>query len=152
MSFGTFAVTGRGLRRGRPHEHPAAGRGPRRGCPRQTVPPPVAIIDSSVEGVSELVASLLPNAHVIKAFYNMYGSKIGETRSPGWPQGPLLRWHDADAKSQFRAVAEEFGYTPLDLGPLAGAAPWRSFHFGDRGHPLDYQNPADHRPDEPQAG
>jgi len=30
-------VTARGLQRGRPREHPAAGRGPRRGCPRQTV-------------------------------------------------------------------------------------------------------------------
>ena len=25
---------------------------------------------------------------------------------------------DADAKSQFRAVVEEFGFAPLDLGPL----------------------------------
>ena len=83
------------------------------------VPPPSSIVDSSVEGGSELVASLLPDARVIKAFDNMYGIKIVE--DPVTPAGRRVLFYagdDADAKSQFRAVVEEFGFAPLDLGPL----------------------------------
>jgi 8-hydroxy-5-deazaflavin:NADPH oxidoreductase len=58
-------------------------------------------------------------AHVIKAFDNMYGIKIVE--DPVTPAGRRVLFYagdDADAKSQFRAVAEEFGFAPLDLGLL----------------------------------
>jgi predicted dinucleotide-binding enzyme len=82
------------------------------------VPPPAAIIDP-VEGGSEMVASLVPNTHVIKAFDNMYGIKIAE--DPVTPAGRRVLFYagdDADAKSKFRAVVEEFGFAPLDLGPL----------------------------------
>ncbi|MGH3407400.1 MAG: hypothetical protein ACRDRJ_33610 [Streptosporangiaceae bacterium] len=34
----------------------------------------------------------MPDAHVIKAFDNMYGIKIVEDPVTGWPQDPLLRW------------------------------------------------------------
>jgi 8-hydroxy-5-deazaflavin:NADPH oxidoreductase len=83
------------------------------------VPPPAAIVDSSVEGGSELVASLLPDAHVIKAFDNIYGTKIVE--DPVTPAGRRVLFYagdDADAKNRFRAVVEEFGFAPVDLGPL----------------------------------
>jgi predicted dinucleotide-binding enzyme len=82
-------------------------------------PPPAAIVDESVEGGSELVASLLPDAHVIKAFDNIYGTKISE--DPVTPAGRRVLFYagdDADAKSRFRAVVEEFGFAPVDLGPL----------------------------------
>jgi hypothetical protein len=43
------------------------------------------------------------------------------TASRSWktqsPAGHRVLFY-ADAKSQFRAVAEEFGFAPLDLGPL----------------------------------
>jgi predicted dinucleotide-binding enzyme len=44
----------------------------------------------------------------------MYGIKIVEDRSPA---GRRVLFY-AGAKSQFRAVVEEFGFAPLDLGPL----------------------------------
>jgi len=70
-------------------------------------------------GGSELVASLLPDAHVIKAFDNMYGTCIAT--DPVTPAGRRILFYAGDnatSKSKFRAVAEEFGFAPVDLGPL----------------------------------
>jgi hypothetical protein len=70
-------------------------------------------------GGSELVASLLPDAHGIKAFDNLYGPYIAA--DPVTPAGRRILFHagdDADAKRKFRAVIEEFGFAPVDLGPL----------------------------------
>jgi 8-hydroxy-5-deazaflavin:NADPH oxidoreductase len=83
------------------------------------VPPPAAVIDSSVVAGSELVASLLPDAHVVKAFDNLYGPVVAA--DPVTPAGRRVLFHagdDADAKRRFRGAAEEFGYAPVDLGPL----------------------------------
>ena len=82
-------------------------------------PPPAAVVDSSVVGGSELVAALLPDAHVIKAFDNLYGPKIAA--DPLTPAGRRVLFHagdDADAKRRFRVPVEEFGFAPVDLGPL----------------------------------
>lgn len=83
-------------------------------------PPPAAVLDTSLEvGGSELVASLIPDAHVIKAFDNMYGPKIAD--DPITPTGRRVLFYAGDddaSKRRFRAVAEEFGYAPVDLGPL----------------------------------
>ncbi len=82
-------------------------------------PPPAAVPDVLDVGGSELVASLLPDAHVIKAFDNLYGPVIAA--DPVTPAGRRILFHagdDADAKARFRAVVEEFGFAPVDLGPL----------------------------------
>ena len=82
-------------------------------------PAPSRTVDSSVEGGSELVASLLPDAHVIKAFDNLYAPKIAE--DPVTPTGRRVLFYagdDADSKRRFRAVVEAFGFAPVDLGPL----------------------------------
>jgi predicted dinucleotide-binding enzyme len=82
-------------------------------------PPPASVVDRSVAGGSELVASLLPDACVIKAFDNLYGPMIA--RDPVTSAGHRILFYagdDTDAKGRFRAVVEEFGYAPVDLGPL----------------------------------
>jgi len=71
-------------------------------------------------GGSELIASLLPGAHVIKAFDNMYGRYVAA--DPVTPAGRRILFYagdDLDAKARFRAVVESFGFAPLDLGPLS---------------------------------
>jgi 8-hydroxy-5-deazaflavin:NADPH oxidoreductase len=81
--------------------------------------PPTWVVDKLDVGGSELVASLLPDAHVIKAFNNLYGPKIAA--DPVTPAGRRILFYagdDADAKRRFRAVVEEFGFAPVDLGPL----------------------------------
>ena len=82
-------------------------------------PPPAAVVDTLDVGGSELVASLLPDAHVIKAFDNLYGPVIAA--DPRTSAGRRVLFHagdDADAKRRFRVVVEEFGFAPVDLGPL----------------------------------
>lgn len=83
-------------------------------------PPPEFVPDTSLDvGGSEFVASLLPDAHVIKAFDNMFAPMIAA--DPVTPAGRRILFHagdDADAKLRFRGVVEEFGFAPVDLGPL----------------------------------
>jgi 8-hydroxy-5-deazaflavin:NADPH oxidoreductase len=70
-------------------------------------------------GGSELVASLIPGAHVIKAFDNMYGRYIAA--DPVTEAGRRILVYagdDGDSKRLFRSVVEGFGYAPMDLGPL----------------------------------
>jgi 8-hydroxy-5-deazaflavin:NADPH oxidoreductase len=81
--------------------------------------PPTWVADVLDVGGSELVASLLPDAHVIKAFDNLYGTYVAA--DPVTPAGRRILFHagdDADAKRRFRAVVEEFGFAAVDLGPL----------------------------------
>ncbi|MEV7045123.1 NAD(P)-binding domain-containing protein [Amycolatopsis sp. NPDC051061] len=82
-------------------------------------PPPAAVLDVLDVGGSEFVASLLPDAHVIKAFDNLYGPVIAA--DPVTPAGRRILFYagdDAGAKSGFRAVVDDFGFAPVDLGPL----------------------------------
>jgi len=50
-------------------------------------PPPAAVLDVLDVGGSELVASLRPEAHVIKAFDNLYGPSSRPIRPPRWAAG-----------------------------------------------------------------
>ncbi|WP_422747070.1 NADPH-dependent F420 reductase [Mycobacterium sp. WMMD1722] len=82
-------------------------------------PPPQAIMDRLEVGGSELVASLLPDAHVIKAFGNMYGPVIAA--DPVTDAGRRILFYAGDdgaAKKRFRALVDSFGFAPIDLGPL----------------------------------
>lgn len=70
-------------------------------------------------GGSELIASLIPGAHVIKAFDNMYGRYVAA--DPFTEAGRRILFYagdDQDAKNVFRSVVEGFGFAPVDLGPL----------------------------------
>jgi polyisoprenoid-binding protein YceI/predicted dinucleotide-binding enzyme len=82
-------------------------------------PPPDSVVDKLEIGGSELVASLIPGAHVIKAFDNMYGPKIAA--DPVTDAGRRILFYagdDQDSKEQFRSVVDDFGFAPVDLGPL----------------------------------
>jgi predicted dinucleotide-binding enzyme len=83
-------------------------------------PPPAAVLDVLDVGGSELVASLRPEAHVIKAFDNLYGPVIAT--DPATPMGRRILFYagdEADAKRRFRTVVEDFGYAPVDLGRVS---------------------------------
>ena len=55
-------------------------------------PPPDSVVDKLEIGGSESVASLIPGAHVIKAFDNMYGPKIAaDPVTDGGSSDPVLR-------------------------------------------------------------
>ena len=80
---------------------------------------PTMIADHLDVGGSEVVASLIPGAHVIKAFDNMYGRYIEADSVTEAGRRILFYAGDhEDSKTLFRAVVERFGYAPVDLGPL----------------------------------
>jgi predicted dinucleotide-binding enzyme len=80
---------------------------------------PVFVAEQLEVGGSELVASLIPGAHIIKAFDNMYGRYIAA--DPVTEAGHRILFYAGDhvaSKKIFRSVVEGFGYAPVDLGPL----------------------------------
>lgn len=82
-------------------------------------PPPDSVVDELGIGGSELVASLIPGARVIKAFDNMYGYKVAA--DPITDAGRRILFYAGDdqhSKDLFRSVVDTFGFAPLDLGPL----------------------------------
>jgi 8-hydroxy-5-deazaflavin:NADPH oxidoreductase len=82
-------------------------------------PPPDFIVDKLETSGSQLVASLIPGTHVIKAFDNMYAPKIAD--DPITDAGRRILFYagdDQDSKELFRSVVEGFGFAPVDLGPL----------------------------------
>jgi 8-hydroxy-5-deazaflavin:NADPH oxidoreductase len=82
-------------------------------------PPPAFVVDKLEVGGSEWVASLIPGAHVIKAFDNLYAPKVAE--DPTTDSGRRILFYAGDdqaAKELFRSVVEGFGFAPVDLGPL----------------------------------
>jgi len=82
-------------------------------------PPPDFIVDELEVGGSELVAALTPGTHVIKAFDNMYAPNIAA--EPTTDIGRRILFYagdDQDSKELFRSVVDDFGFAPVDLGPL----------------------------------
>ncbi len=80
---------------------------------------PAFVADRLDIGGSELVASLILGAHVIKAFDNMYGPYVAA--DPITEAGHRILFYAGDdgaSKALFRSVVEGFGFAPVDLGPL----------------------------------
>ncbi|MET1075492.1 MAG: NAD(P)-binding domain-containing protein [Umezawaea sp.] len=81
---------------------------------------PVFVPDELDVGGSELVASLIPGARVIKAFNAMYGPVTAE--DPVHPTGRRVLFYagdDVEAKEDFRRVVEDdMGFAGVDLGAL----------------------------------
>ncbi|SCD83230.1 hypothetical protein GA0115239_10944 [Streptomyces sp. BpilaLS-43] len=68
---------------------------------------------------SEYVASLLPGAHVVKAFNALYAQFIApDPRHEAGRQVLFLAGDDADAKDTVKDLTSEFGFAPVDLGTL----------------------------------
>ncbi|WP_350355753.1 YceI family protein [Mycobacterium paraterrae] len=83
-------------------------------------PPPHAVVEQIPIGGSEFIAALMPDAHVIKAFDNMYGPVIAA--DPLTDRGRRILFYAGDhsaAKDQFHSLAVSLGYAPVDLGPLS---------------------------------
>jgi hypothetical protein len=68
---------------------------------------------------SEYVASLLPGARVVKAFNTLHGQYIAaDPRHEAGRQVLFLAGDDTDAKTTVKDLTAEFGFAPVDLGPL----------------------------------
>jgi len=77
------------------------------------------IADHLDVGGSEVVASLIPGAHVIKAFDNMYGRYIEADSVTEAGRRILFYAGDhEDSKTLFRAVVERLGTRPSIWAPF----------------------------------
>lgn len=79
-------------------------------------PVPVDIGDQTG---SEIVAAHAPGAPVVKAFNTLYANHIEpDPRHDAGRQVVFYAGDDLDAKATFGAILDEFGFAPVDIGPL----------------------------------
>ena len=82
--------------------------------------PKLVLADLGEKSASELVAGLVPGAHVIKAFNSVYmerfeaGPQVGDARRVLFVSGD-----DAGAKKTVSDLIQSFGFAVIDLGSLA---------------------------------
>lgn len=70
---------------------------------------------------AEEVASLVPQARVVKAFNTTFASTLVAGKVAGEPLDVFLASDDANAKAQVALLAQAGGLRPLDAGPLRRA-------------------------------
>ncbi|WP_307136094.1 NADPH-dependent F420 reductase [Streptomyces aurantiacus] len=86
---------------------------------QMTGPTPRDHVDLGSETGSEFVARHAPGARVIKAFNTLFAQYI--VPDPRHTEGRQLLFYagdDADAKTDFCALADEIGFAPVDAGSL----------------------------------
>jgi predicted dinucleotide-binding enzyme len=82
-------------------------------------PPNAKVADLGDVTGSEFVASLVPGARVVKALNTLFSAYLAaDPRHDAGRQGLFLAGDDADAKKQFGALVDEFGFAIVDLGNL----------------------------------
>jgi predicted dinucleotide-binding enzyme len=69
----------------------------------------------------ELVQSLAPNAHVVKAFNTIYYTVMAVPETAGGPVSVLISGDDATAKGRVAKLAAGLGFEPVDVGALRTA-------------------------------
>lgn len=69
----------------------------------------------------ELVQSLAPGAHVVKAFNTIYYTVMAVPETAGGPVSVLISGDDAAAKARVAALASGIGFEPVDVGALRTA-------------------------------
>lgn len=69
----------------------------------------------------ELVQSLAPGAHVVKAFNTIYYTVMAVPETAGGPVSVLISGDDAAAKGRVAALAAGLGFEPVDVGALRTA-------------------------------
>lgn len=69
----------------------------------------------------ELVQSLAPGAHVVKAFNTIYYTVMAVPETAGGPVSVLISGDDAAAKGRVAALAAGIGFEPVDVGALRTA-------------------------------
>jgi 8-hydroxy-5-deazaflavin:NADPH oxidoreductase len=69
----------------------------------------------------ELVQSLAPGAHVVKAFNTIYYTVMAVPETAGGPVSVLISGDDAGAKARVAKLASGLGFEPVDVGALRTA-------------------------------
>ena len=80
---------------------------------------PGAVVDGSSN--AERVASMAPNARVVKAFNTVLASRQADPQVNDVPVDNFVAGSDADAKATVIQLVRSLGMRPIDAGPLTSA-------------------------------
>jgi predicted dinucleotide-binding enzyme len=79
----------------------------------------VVPVDLGDQTGSEIAAAHAPGARVVKAFNSLYAKYIEpDHRYEAGRQVVFYAGDDVDAKATIGAILDEFGFAPVDIGPL----------------------------------
>lgn len=81
-------------------------------------PRPEDLVDLGGRGSSEVVASLAPGAHVVKAFNHQPIPALATLAQPGEPRALFIAGDDDDAKARVAQLIRDIGGVPIDTGSL----------------------------------
>ncbi|WP_420364334.1 NAD(P)-binding domain-containing protein [Curtobacterium sp. L3-7] len=86
----------------------------------------IAALDDETTTTAELLQDRLPGARVVKAFNHIAAADLTTAGTPTGTAGRralVVAGDDADAKRVVSDLLDEFGFDPVDIGPLAEG--WR---------------------------
>ena len=84
----------------------------------RTGPRPQDLVDLGGRGSSEIVASLVPSARLVKAFNHQPIPALAALSQPGAPRALFVAGDDAAAKARVAQLIREIGGVPIDTGSL----------------------------------
>jgi predicted dinucleotide-binding enzyme len=90
----------------------------------------IRAIDLGRRYSSELVAEFVPGARLVKAFNHTEAELLPQPAVSGGQRVLFYSGDDAQAKSEVRAIIEQTGYFPVDLGVLDVGGPMTSPPLG----------------------
>lgn len=90
----------------------------------------IRAVDLGGQHSSALVQGLVPGARVVKAFNHLDVQALSEASLSGGQRVLFYSGDDASAKADVRALIEQIGFFPVDLGTLDVGGPLASLPFG----------------------
>lgn len=90
----------------------------------------VKAIDLGGKHSSAVLRTLVPGAHVVKAFNHLDVTVLPEPAFSGGQRVLFYSGDNAEAKAKVRKLIEETGFFPVDLGVLDVGGPLASLPFG----------------------
>ena len=90
----------------------------------------IRAIDLGGRHSSQLFSALVPGARVVKAFNHLEAGLLPQAPAGGGQRALFYSGDDADAKAKVRAIIEQTGNFPADLGTLDVGGPLTSPPFG----------------------
>jgi predicted dinucleotide-binding enzyme len=90
----------------------------------------IKVLDLGGKQSSQIFSGFVPGARVVKAFNHLEADLLPQAPAGGGQRALFYSGDDADAKAEVRAIIEQTGNFPVDLGTLDVGAPMTSPPFG----------------------
>jgi NADPH-dependent F420 reductase len=89
--------------------------------PTNPLEPDLSGLLEATRSVAEVIATLLPEASVVKAFNTVLGTRLAEPVVDGVRLDGFYAGDDAEANAAVAELVAAMGFRPLDAGPLRAA-------------------------------